>query len=62
MITICSNNNNVLTWYYKDNNKYNKNNDVIISQTIPVEYFSSKLVCHVSCDNLNTLLSFKSNE
>lgn len=32
-ITICSNNNDVLIWDHKDN-KYNKSNNVIISQTV----------------------------
>ena len=32
-ITICSNNNDVLIWDYKDN-KYNKSNNVMISQTV----------------------------
>ena len=66
-----SNNNDVPTRDYKDNNKNNKSNNVIINQAVPRK-MSTYFLCKIglsrdinkdsfNCD-LNTLLSFKSIE
>ena len=53
---------------YRDNNKYNKSNNVIIDQTIPREIFLFKIDLSRDINNdsfiysLNVLLSFKSIE
>ena len=53
---------------YRDNNKYNKSNNVIIDQTIPREIFLFKIDLSRDINNdsftysSNVLLSFKSIE
>ena len=53
---------------YRDNNKYNESNNVIIDQTIPREIFLFKIDLSRDINNdsfiysLNVLLSFKSIE
>ena len=62
------NNNDILTWDYKDNNKYNEGNDVIMNQIVLGEtskYFRLKCLSldlnkdSLNC-SLNAMFSFKS--